>query len=105
MPQPPSLTPEQRAAALEKAVRIRQERAAVKRALKEGRLSLADALNQAAGNEAIGKMKVLVLLESLPALGKVKARRLLDQIGIAESRRVQGLGTVQREELLKLAVR
>ena len=105
MPQPPSLTPEQRAAALEKAARIRKERAAIKRDLKEGRLSLAAALDQAAGNEAIAKMKVLVLLESLPALGKVKARRLLDQIGIAESRRVQGLGTIQREELLKLAVR
>jgi hypothetical protein len=105
MPQPPSLTPEQRAAALEKAARIRKERAAIKRDLKEGRLSLAAALDQAAGNEAIAKMKVLVLLESLPALGKVKARRLLDQIGIAESRRVQGLGTIQREQLLKLAVR
>ncbi len=105
MPQPPSLTPEQRAAALEKAARIRKERAAIKRDLKEGRLSLAAALDQAAGNEAIAKMKVLVLLESLPALGKVKARRLLDQIGIAESRRVQGLGSIQREELLKLAVR
>ena len=80
MPQPPSLTPEQRAAALEKAARIRKERAAIKRDLKEGRLSLAAALDQAAGNEAIAKMKVLVLLESLPALGKVKARRLLDQM-------------------------
>jgi hypothetical protein len=105
MPQPPSLTPAQRAAALEKAARVRKERAKVKQDLKAGRLSLAAALDQASSDEAIGKMKVLVLLESLPALGKVKARRLLDEVGIAESRRVQGLGSLQREELLKLAVR
>ncbi|CAB5032788.1 unannotated protein [freshwater metagenome] len=50
-------------------------------------------------------MRVLTLLESLPALGKVKARRVLEQVGIAESRRVQGLGANQRAELLKVTVR
>ena len=50
-------------------------------------------------------MRVLTLLESLPALGKVKARRLLDQIGISESRRIQGLGAKQRAELLRVTAR
>ena len=43
-------------------------------------------------NETIGKMKVLSVLESLPGLGKVKARRLMETVGISESRRLQGLG-------------
>jgi hypothetical protein len=105
MPMPPALTPEQRAQALAKAARIRKERAEVKRQLKTGALSLADALDRAATDEAIGKMRVLVLLESLPALGKVKAQRLLDQVGIAESRRVKGLGVHQRVELLRVTSR
>ena len=38
MPQPPALTPEQRAAALEKAAKVRRERAEVKDKLKMGSL-------------------------------------------------------------------
>jgi len=105
MPTPPKLTPQERAAALEKAARIRRERAEIKRRLKTGSLSLAQAFEQSSSDEAIAKMRVLTLLESLPALGKVKARRVLDQVGIAESRRVQGLGANQRAELLRVAVR
>ena len=105
MPTPPSLSPEQRAQALEKAARIRKERAEIKRQLKDGRLSLADALQRSESDEALAKMRVLTMLESLPALGKVKARRLLDAVGIAESRRVQGLGVHQRAELLRVAQR
>ena len=48
----------------------------------------------------VGKMKVLAVLESLPGVGKVKARRTMEQIGISESRRVRGLGTRQRSQLL-----
>jgi hypothetical protein len=105
MPTPPALTPEQRAAALQKAALIRRERSEIKRRLKDGSLSLAEAFALAPANEAIAKMKVLVLLESLPALGKVKARRVLEQVGIAESRRVQGLGANQRAELLTVTAR
>ncbi len=105
MPTPPALTPEQRAAALQKAATIRRERSEIKRRLKDGSLTLAEAFDLVPVNEAIAKMKVLVLLESLPALGKVKARRVLEQVGIAESRRVQGLGANQRAELLVITAR
>ena len=37
-------------------------------------------------------MKVLAVLESLPGVGKVKARRIMEEIGISETRRVRGLG-------------
>jgi ribosomal protein S13 len=46
-------------------------------------------------------MKVLTVLESLPGLGKVKARRVLEDVGISETRRVQGLGENQRKKLLE----
>lgn len=100
MPQPPALTPEQRQAALDKAAKVRRERAEVKEKLKMGSMSLSELLNQAEVNETVGKMKVLSVLESLPGLGKVKARRLMDSVGISESRRLQGLGVNQREALL-----
>jgi hypothetical protein len=101
MPQPPSLTPEQRAAALQKAAVARKARAEIKDHLKTGRSSLKDLLGQADSDDTIGKMKVLAVLEALPGTGKVKARRLMEQVGISETRRLQGLGAKQREQLLE----
>ncbi|MGH9109253.1 MAG: integration host factor, actinobacterial type [Acidimicrobiales bacterium] len=101
MPQPPALTTEQRQAALEKAARVRRERADVKEKLKAGTMSLSELLRQSDSDETVGKMKVLSVLESLPGLGKVKARRLMESVGIADSRRLQGLGAKQRADLLK----
>ncbi len=102
MPQPPSLTPEQRAAALEKAAKARKERAEIKDHLKTGRVTLKELLEKAEKDEIVGKMKVLAVLESLPGIGKVKARRLMEQIGISEARRLQGLGSNQKEQVLQL---
>ena len=65
----PTLTPEQRAEALEKAAVARRERAAVKNQLKYGQGSLRLVLAEGKSNDVIGKMKVYVLLESLPGVG------------------------------------
>ena len=105
MPQPPALTTEQRQAALQKAARVRRERAEVKEKLKLGSLSLPELLQAAEGYETIGKMKVVSVLESLPGLGKVKARRLMETVGISETRRLQGLGAKQRADLLRETAR
>lgn len=98
MATPPSLTPEQRAAALEKAKEARAARADIKARLKMGSLTLAAALDSDDSN--VGKLKVVSLLESLPGVGKVKARKVMDDVGIADNRRIQGLGTQQRQSLL-----
>ena len=90
MATPPQLTPEQRAAALAKAAEARAARAEIKARLKMGSLSLAEALDSDDTN--VGKLKVVSLLESLPGVGKVKARKVMEEIGIADNRRVQGLG-------------
>jgi len=66
-----------------------------------GSVSLKELLDQGQNNEVIGKMKVLAVLESLPGLGKVKARRVMDEVGISDTRRVQGLGDQQRRKLLE----
>jgi DNA uptake protein ComE-like DNA-binding protein len=100
MATPPILTPEQRAAALQKAAVARAARAELKERLKLGSLTLAQALETADNDDTIGKLKVLAMLESLPGVGKVKARRIMEEIGIADSRRVRGLGPQQRASLL-----
>ncbi len=101
MPQPPQLTPEQREAALEKAAEARKARAELKEKLKMGSISLCRASSaQVDGDAIVGKTKVLAVLESLPGVGKVKARRTMEEIGIAETRRLQGLGAQQRKALL-----
>jgi hypothetical protein len=101
MPLPPSLSPDQRQAALDKAAAARKLRAELKEKLKMGSVSFKDLLEQSAGDEVVAKMKVLAVLESLPGLGKVKARRLMEDVGISETRRVQGLGDQQRRKLLE----
>lgn len=101
MPLPPSLSPDQRQAALEKAAAARRLRAELKEKLKMGSLNLRELLDQANEDEIVGKMKVLAVLESLPGLGKVKARRLMEDVGISETRRLQGLGEQQRKKLFQ----
>lgn len=101
MATPPQLNPEQRAAALAKAAIARAARAELKAKLKMGSVSLADALAQADSDDVVGKLKVVSMLESLPGVGKVKARKVMDEIGIADTRRVRGLGAQQRASLLE----
>ena len=96
----PPLTPEQRAQALEKAAIARRERAAVKNRLKYAQGSLAEVIADGKSNDVVGKMKVSALLESMPGVGRVRARQIMDEVGISESRRVRGLGSNQIAALL-----
>ena len=96
----PQLTDEQRRAALAKAAEARRVRAEIKELLKMGTLSLSELLDRSDNEKILAKMKVLSVLEALPKLGKVKARRTMDEVGISESRRLRGLGSQQRAELV-----
>ena len=95
----PVLNEEQRRQALAKAAEARKKRAELKGELKSGKRSLTDVLNSQ-GNETVGKMKVSTVLESLPGVGKVRARKLMEKLDISASRRVRGLGAKQRTALL-----
>jgi S13-like protein len=99
MPQLPEMTPEARAANLEKAAAARTARADVKRRLKAGTATLADVLAEAASDQVIARIRVVSLLESLPGVGKVRARQAMELIGIRENRRAGGLGSNQRDAL------
>ncbi len=96
----PELTEQERAAALEKAAIARRERAAVKNRLKYSQGSLAEVISEGRTNDIVGKMKVTALLESLPGVGRVRARQIMSEIGISESRRVRGLGVNQAAALI-----
>jgi ribosomal protein S13 len=49
----------------------------------------------------IGKMKVTQLLQAQKGWGKAKVQDTIDKLGIAENRRVQGLGTNQIQKLIE----
>ena len=97
----PSLTPEQRAAALEKAAVARRRRAEVKNRLKHSGKSLTSVLADGDTDEVIGKMKVSAVLEAMPGVGKVRAQRIMERLGISPTRRVRGLGANQRAALAR----
>ncbi|WP_226344838.1 integration host factor, actinobacterial type [Agilicoccus flavus] len=96
----PQLTPQQRAEALEKAAAARRERAAVKNRLKSGQNTLKEVVGEGKTSDVIGKMKVSSLLESMPGVGRVRARQIMEEVGISETRRVRGLGANQITALL-----
>jgi guanylate kinase len=101
MPIPPKLTAQQRAAALAKSTASRQVRAATKARVKSGDLTLSAVLDLAKSDEAIAKMRVVELLESFAGVGKVRAIATLDRLQISQTRRIQGLGVAQRQNLLR----
>jgi hypothetical protein len=95
----PTLTPEQRQQALEKAAEARRKRAELKSQLKSGNMSLATVLTKDS-DDTVGKMKVSSVLESMPGVGKVRARKIMEKLDISASRRVRGLGSKQKDALL-----
>ena len=95
----PTLTEEQRRDALAKAAEARKRRAELKTQLKAEKVSLRDVLSRQ-GDEIVGKMKVSAVLEALPGVGKVRARRIMERLDISASRRIRGLGAKQKDALL-----
>jgi len=97
----PPLTPEQRQAALEKAAASRRERAEVKNRLKHSGATLVEVVTEAQHNQVIAKMRVSELLQSMPGMGKVRARQVMEKLHISETRRVRGLGAKQVAALIE----
>lgn len=99
MPSPPQLTEEQRLQYLAKAAEARRRRAELKERLKSGRTTFRDLL-ESTDDDIIGKMRVSAVLESLPGVGRVRARKIMEQLKISDTRRLRGLGEKQRRNLL-----
>lgn len=95
----PQLSVDERNNALAKAQEMRSKRMEMRKKLKSGEIKLEEVINDL-NNEVIARMRVKYLLESLPQIGKITAKKIMDEIGIDESRRVQGLGSRQKVDLL-----
>jgi type II secretory pathway component PulK len=102
----PTRSAAERRAALEKAVEARRARAAVKARIRDGNLRISDVLAIArqhsieGDDEYVASMRVQDLLEALPHVGKARARRMMEDLAIAPSRRLRGLGPRQEAALL-----
>jgi hypothetical protein len=96
----PTLSPEQRSAALEKAAEIRKARAELKEQLKSGKTTLTAVLDRAESDDVVGKLRVSAVLQAMPGIGKVRATQIMEKLKIAESRRLRGLGDQQRKALI-----
>lgn len=96
----PQLTMDDRQNALQKAQEMRSKRMTLRKQLKAGQVKLEDIIDDLE-NEVVSRMRVKYLLESLPKVGKITAKAIMEEIGIDESRRVQGLGSRQKRFLLE----
>ena len=96
----PQMTDEQRAKALKKAKETRRKRAEVREKIKLGKLTAKKALAKRS-DPIYGKIKVSQFIESFPGYGKAKGEKLMAEIGIAEGRRLSGLGEKQVAALIE----
>ena len=95
----PTLTAEQRQDALRAAAAARTARKALCDAIARGELTIPEVLDRAKTDSMVAKTRVTQLLKSLPGYGEVKVTALMEQTGIAASRRAGGLGERQRQAL------
>lgn len=96
----PKLSSDERNNALAKAQEMRSKRMELRKKLKTKEVKLEDIINDLE-NEVVARMRVKYLLESLPQIGRITAKKIMEEIGIDEARRVQGLGNRQKNELLE----
>ncbi len=97
----PARTPEQRAAALDRALQVRRDRAALRAAIKDGSVRAIDVVKGVPRNDQWAALPVVWLLRALPGLGEVRVARIMESMGISQSRRLQGLSDRQRSALIE----
>lgn len=96
----PKLTDEERRANLEKAKAARSRRAAILKGVADGTYTVADVLGMADIEETVARCRVFTLIKAVPGYGFAKTQQTMRRLGIAESRRIKGLGSWQRAALL-----
>lgn len=96
----PPLSDEQRQQARHAATEARRRRAEMKQALRDGRRTLGEVLEQAEQDDVIAHTKVVDVLKSLPRVGSVRASRVMERLEIAANRRLRGLGKHQTAALI-----
>ncbi len=94
----PKLSAEEKMRALRKAQEMRSRRKEIREMLKSGDLNIHSVLDKR-DDEVYGRMRVAYLLASLPRVGKTTAQKIMEEVGIDDARRVQGLGKRQLQAL------
>ena len=79
---------------------MREQREKLKAGIGNGELLLGEVLSRADAEECIADIKLLSLMDCVPKLGKVRGRRLLGNLGWAETVKLGELAEEQQEELL-----
>lgn len=92
-------TEEQKAKGLAAAAESRKYLAQVKTDMKVGKRSVEDVLN----DPTCERMRVSQFLKAIPGIGKVRAQKIMTDLSIPENRRLKGLGSNQRTEIIKIA--
>ncbi len=95
----PEMTDEQRAAALERAGLARRTRAEIKALLKTGSLTFTDVMERAEADDLVAGTRVKAIVVSMPGMGKITTKRLMEEIGISETRKLRGLTPRQTKDL------
>lgn len=89
-----------RVAANRAAIEARRARASIKQRLRSGELSPLKALARARDQRsAEATLRVTEFVQTFPAVGEIKAARLLEELQISPRKRLGGLGVHQRERL------
>lgn len=100
MSEVPELTTEQRRANLQTATLARQARKALLDRVRGGEIKPTAVLDMAEqGDETALRLPVKQLLKAIPGIGEAKARYLMRDCQIADSRRVRGLGSIKKRLL------
>lgn len=99
----PNLTTEQRREYLEKASKVRKERAIIRKDLKIGLMTLEQVFKLSdADCQAAANMRVKQVINAMPGYGFSKTQQLMKHLSIADGRRVKGLGDRQRQALMEV---
>jgi hypothetical protein len=96
----PKLSPEERAEALKRAAEARQKCAAFRKEISDGHLTAEAALSDEYRlDPAIGRIRVASFVKAFPGIGPVRAASMMEEAGVAETRRLRGLGRRQVDKL------
>jgi hypothetical protein len=103
--------PEERERALQLAQQARRDRADIRAKLAAGKLSVKDVLDRGAygktdesGEHArtAGRMRVSTVLLAVKGIGKTRADKIMSDIGVAGTDRLDTLNKAQREGIVKM---
>jgi DNA uptake protein ComE-like DNA-binding protein len=100
--QVPFISQEKRKESLEKARLFKIQRAKIKQSIKKGIVNFNEIFGENKNyKDIVSNMKLIDLIKSLPGIGEIKAKRILNGLKISERKTVKGLGEKQKEVFKK----